>query len=188
MKTKGFLITAFSGMVALVIWGMIFWGFLADPAGVFHKLPDEKAITKALVDSNTPTGTYFMPWPRNTPETFKAFVEQHKTGPFYKLSFVREGVNPDSPGKIAIGCLHYFTVSAMATYLIILLGPASFRKRFTLIFLAGLLGSNFITIGDPIWFHMPWDYVKGVLIYEIISWLLLALIIAFVSDKQLIEK
>jgi hypothetical protein len=103
-------LAALAGMVALVLWGMLFWGLLAEPLGVFHQLPNDTAVTELLVAGDAPTGTYFMPWPRATPEQFAAFVAQHRAGPFYRLSYVREGVDPNSPGKLALGCLHYLAV------------------------------------------------------------------------------
>ena len=97
--------------VVLIAWGMVFWGLLADPLGVFHELPDADAVTSALVDAKTPTGTYFMPWPRDDAESFEQFVAQHRSGPFYRLNYLREGVDPNSPGKLLVGSLHYVTVA-----------------------------------------------------------------------------
>ncbi len=172
------LIAAIAGMVALVVWGMIFWGLLADPLGVFHKIPNDAAVTATLLQGELATGTYFMPWPRNTPEAFESFVAQHKSGPFFRLSYVREGVDPNSPGKLLIGCLHYLIVAAIAVGLTMVSGSSSFGRRFAVVFGGGLLGSIFITAGDPIWFHLPWDYTRAVLLYELISWLLLGAIVA----------
>ncbi len=171
------------GMVVLVAWGMVFWGFLAAPFGVFHKLPDDRAVTAELQKRGTATGTYFMPWPRATSEEFSAFEAQHKAGPFYRLSFVKEGVNPSSPSKLLIGTLHYFTVAVLATALVWLARTRSFGRAWAIVFLGGLLGSNLITIGDPVWFHLPWDYAKGVLFYEMVAWFLLGLAVAAVCPK-----
>jgi hypothetical protein len=51
-------------------------------------------------------------------------------------------------------------------------------RRFSLVLLAGLIGSVFITVGDPIWFHLPWDYARAVLLYEVVSWILLGSVVA----------
>jgi hypothetical protein len=171
------LLATIVGTVVLVAWGMLFWGMLAPRLGVFHALPDAPGVTATLVGTGTTTGTYFMPWPRDTPEAFARFVRQHETGPFYRLSYVTEGVDPNSPGKLMVGTLHYVTVAAIAVGLSGLAGPQR-RRRFAVVVLAGLLGSDFITVGDPIWFHMPWDYVRGVLVYEIVSWILLGAVTA----------
>src|SRR5207237_4437612 len=100
--------------VALVAWGMLFWGLLAPRLGVFHALPNAASVTATLLEGGATSGTYFMPWPRDTPEAFARFVHQHETGPFYRLSYVREGVNPNSPAKLLLGTLHYATVAAIA--------------------------------------------------------------------------
>lgn len=178
------IVTPVCGMVVLVAWGMVFWGFLAAPVGVFHKLPNDRAVTAELENSGTISGTYFMPWPRATAAEFAAFEAQHRAGPFYRLSFVKEGVNPSSPSKLLIGTLHYFTVAALATALVWLARPSTFGRALAVVFLGGLLGSNLITIGDPVWFHLPWDCARGVLIYEVVAWLLLGLAVATVCPKH----
>lgn len=168
------LLAAVAGMIVLVGWGMVFWGFLAEPLEVFHQLPNAPTVTSALVNGGTPTGTYFMPWPRSTPAQFERFVAQHKAGPFFRLSYVREGVDPNSPKKILLGCAQYLLVSFLAVVLLAIAEIASFNRRVGVLFLSGLMATAFITLGDPIWFHMPWDYTKGVLVYEIVSWFLLS--------------
>ena len=115
-----------------------------------------------------------MPWPRDTAETFEEFVEHHKRGSFYKLSYIREGVDPQSPGKLLLGSLHNASVALIAVLLLLAVGPSGYAKRAGVVFLDGMMGSNFIYVADPIWFHLPWDYTVGVLIYQAVSWALLA--------------
>lgn len=177
------MMAALAGMVGLVLWGMLFWGLLAEPLGVFHQLPNDTAVTELLVAGDAPTGTYFMPWPRSTPAQFAAFVAQHQTGPFYRLSYVREGVDPNSPGKLVLGCLHYLAVAAIAVGLVMVSRAPSFGRRFSLVLLGGLLGTLFITLGDPIWFHLPWDYTRGVVLFELVAWALLGGMVAWIAPR-----
>lgn len=176
MAGKTLLATA-AGAVTIVVWGMLFWGLLAPRLGIFHALPDSDAVTAALAAGGTRTGTYFMPWPRDTPESSERFRAQHRSGPFFRLSYVAEGVDPAGPSKLVLGALHYLTVAAMGVGMALLVGGPP-RRRFFAVLLAGLLGSNFITIGDPVWFHMPWDYARGVLLYQLVAWTLLATVLA----------
>lgn len=171
------LLAALAGTLVLIAWGMLFWGLLADPLGVFHALPDDASVTEVLEATGVPTGTYFMPWPRNTPETRARFQSQHESGPYYRLSYVKEGVDPASKLKLAIGTLHFFGVAALAVALAVLTG-GSFAARFGAVLLGGLLGTSFITVGDSIWFHMPMDYIRGALLYEAVAWILLGLVVA----------
>ena len=174
-------LAALAGAIVLIVWGMIFWGFLAPPLGVFHALPNATQVTAALTAGGASTGTYFMPWPRRTKEELRRFVAQHKSGPFYRVSYAREGVDPSSPGKILAGCALDLGVSAAAVALLAVAGARSSGRRFLIVLIAGLLGSAFITVGDPVWFHMPWDYVRGVLLYELVSWFLLAATLAWLA-------
>lgn len=176
-------VATMAATLVLVAWGMLFWGLLAPRLGVFHALPNDAATTSVLLEGGAATGTYFMPWPRDTPEAFKRFEEQHKRGPFYRLSYVREGVDPSSPSKLMVGTLHYVTVAFIAVLLATLVGPPRGRQLAAVV-LAGLLGSDFITAGDPIWFHMPWDYTRGVLVYELVAWILLGLTAAWLAPRR----
>ncbi len=164
--------------VASVGWGMVFWGVLADPLGMFHAIPNAAAVTELLEHNETPTGTYFFPWPRNTQESFEAFTRQHEQGPFYKLSYIREGVDPNSPRKLTIGCLQYASVAAMAVAMLWIIRSPSFPRRASAVFLGGMMGTNLISLGDPVWFHLPWDYALGSLLYETVAWLLVATVTA----------
>ena len=101
---RGALGTLASALV-LGLWGMVFWGWLAPDLGMFQVLPNAVEVTKSWREIDLQTGTYFVPWPRDTEETFEKFVEHHKRGSFYKLSYIREGVDPQSPGKLLLGSL-----------------------------------------------------------------------------------
>jgi len=82
-----------------------------------------------------------------------------------------------------VGTLHYATVALIAVLLATLVGPPRGRQLAAVV-LAGLLGSDFITVGDPIWFHMPWDYTRGVLVYELVAWILLGLTAAWLAPRR----
>jgi hypothetical protein len=174
------LLAAIASTVVLVIWGMIFWAWVYEPFGIFKELPNEAEVVETLTSNGVETGTYFFPWPRNTPETFAEFVQQHKSGPFFQLNYIKEGVDPAAPGKILGGVLHYLLVSVIAVaWLRVAMTPAiSFSRKFSLVFLAGLMGTTFIRLSDPIWFHLPWPYTLGNAVYEIVAWFLMGAVLA----------
>jgi hypothetical protein len=105
MSIRRLLAVTTGTTVLLVLWGMLFWAIVAPRIGVFQQLPEQEQVTALLLKANVQTGTYFMPWPRDTPETFEKFVAQHRTGPFYRLSYVREGADPQSASKMLQGML-----------------------------------------------------------------------------------
>lgn len=182
MKTFGFntWLAGIGSTFALVVWGMIFWGWVHELFGIFNKLPGDTEVVELLIANGTTTGTYFFPWPRNTPETFADFVQQHKTGPFLQLSYIKEGVDPQAPTKILRGVFQYFVVSMIAVALLRLTMTASssFWRKFSVVFLAGLMGTIFTRLSDPIWFHLPWPHTIGNAVYETVSWLLMGAVIA----------
>ncbi|MDN5212236.1 hypothetical protein QQ020_09245 [Fulvivirgaceae bacterium BMA12] len=179
---KKHILAALASAAVLMIWGMIFWQFIYEPLKIYNTIPNADKVAELLQQSGTVTGTYFYPWPRNTDETFQQFVTKHKEGPFFKLSYIRQGVDPQSPQKMIGGILHLFVVSFLAGLIIRLIGHGSidFKRKALIIFLAGSIGTVFIQIGDPVWFHLPWDYSLGILVYELISWLILGVITAWI--------
>lgn len=164
------------GTLALIGWGMLFFLFIAGPIGMFHALPGSKYVTDQLVGDKTATGTYFVPWPRSTEAEQRNFVDSHKAGGFYRLSYVAEGVDPGSTEKMLWGAGHLATVALLAVMLLAIVQAPNFLMRAVAVVLAGGMGTVLITVGDPIWFHLPWDYCVGAAVYQGVSWLLLGLI------------
>lgn len=158
---------------------MLFWGLLAEAADTFRALPNADAVGAAL--QGTPTGTYFLPWPRSTPAQFDAFVAAHQRGGFFELHDVAEGVDPNSPGKLLLGTLHHAVVAALAALLVHVAAPPTATRAATLVFVAGSLGTIFITLGDPIWFHLPWHHAAARTAYELGAWAVLAAVAAWAN-------
>lgn len=166
------------GTALLVAWGMLFWAVLYKPLGVFDPLtPGVKAAATALKAAETPTGTYFVPWPRDTAQTRAAFVAGHKAGHFFKLSYIAEGHDPESPGKLLGGTAHNaFAVMLAALVLILARGGALSRgRRFALVLTAGLMGTWLGPLGDPVWFHLPTHHALCLALYDAVAWALVGL-------------
>ena len=169
------------GALVLLVWGMLFWGVLYEPAAVFKPDVVDEEIVHALEQSGIATGTYFHPWPRNTPEARQSWVTRHAAGPFFRLSYVREGVDPQSPAKLLRGVGHNLAIALLATWLVVFTQAAAttFGKRVLLVFVAGSMGTLMTLAGDVVWFHMPADYAVGAAVYELGCWLLLGLVLAW---------
>ena len=188
---KKVILAALASTAVLLIWGITYWQIIYELLKIYNTSPDAEKVAELLQESGTATGTYFYPWPRNTDETFQQFVTKHAHGPFFKLSYIREGVNPQTPKKMIGGILHYLSVTFLAALIIHLIGPdkIGFRKKVLILFLAGSIGTIFIQLGDPIWFHLPWDYSLGILVYELVSWLIIGIMTALImkgdADKNL---
>lgn len=189
---KKVILAALASTGVLLIWGITYWQIIYEPIKIYNTIPDAEKVAQLLQESGTTTGTYFYPWPRNTDATFRQFITKHTHGPFFKLSYVREGVNPQTPQKMIGGILHYLLVTFLAAIIILLVDPdkVSFRKKVLILFLAGSIGTIFIQLGDPIWFHLPWDYSLGILVYELVSWLIIGIMTALImkraTDKNIV--
>jgi hypothetical protein len=176
MTLSRFLGAVAAGTAALLVWGMVFWGAISPAAGMFRALPAEADVTRAL--GALPTGTYFVPWPMNTPETRRAFRDRHVAGGFYQLSFVREGADPQSGRKLLAGVLHHALAAALGALLLAAARPPTSARRFLVVVLAGSMAMVFATLGVPVWFHLPWGHALGRAAYELAAWALLGAVLA----------
>jgi hypothetical protein len=188
IRPTGWLVAPIAGAAALTIWGMLFWGVLYDPLQVFHdKSPAIEEAAGVLAQADTPTGTYFHPWPRDTAPAMEAWLAQHRAGPFFKLSYVAEGIDPQSPGKMLRGIGLYILIGFIATALLAIarLAPQARLRSAAAVFLGGVMGTLMIQVGDPVWFHLPWDYVAGNLVFELVAWAMLGAAVAWGRDPVL---
>lgn len=175
------LIPPLAGALALTVWGMLFWGVLYEPLHLFDDLtPGVDQAAASLEAADTQTGTYFVPWPRNTPEAMNGWLARHRVGPFFKLSYIREGADPQSVPKLMRGVGLYVVVAAIAMGLLRLSAhsPERWLRGSLVVFLAGVMGSVLIQIGDPVWFHLPWPHALGNLVFQLGAWLLLGAAVA----------
>ncbi len=164
---------------ALLLWGMLYWMFLFELTGVYAtSLAGGDAVAAALADAGAQTGTYFYP-PRHSPIPQETFVSAHASGPFFEVRYVDHGIDPQNPIKMLWGTLHHLLLVGMAAGILWLAAAPSAARRFGIVLLAGLLGTVFIQWGDPIWFHLPWDYALGITLYEGVGWVLVAGILAW---------
>ena len=180
MTLKSILVRTLVAAFLMLLWGMFFWGVLYDDVSVYRDHPDEtlQRVAAALTESNLESGAYFYPWPRDTKEAAESWLAAHRQGPFFELHFSRAGVDPQSPKKLVLGALQYAFVSLLGTMLALLSGTRGART-FVLILLAGVMGTIFIQITRPLWFHLPWHYSLAHASFEVVSWALLAASIAF---------
>ena len=178
-QVKRVFLATSANTVALLLWGLIYWGVLYEPLNVFNDLPNQQSVAQLLQDNQTPTGTYFYPWPRNSTAAMADWLKNHIEGPIFRLSYVEVGVNPQSPVKLIIGGIHYFVVSLIGCWLLTLTGYSlnTFGKRLLAVFLAGSLGTLYIQLSDAIWLHLPWWHTLSQVLYDLVSWLIMGTIL-----------
>lgn len=99
------------------------------------------------------------------------------------MSYIREGVDPNSPRKLTIGSLHHAIVALFAVVLLMLSGAGRFWGRACLVFVGGMMGTVFITSPTHYGFTCP-DYATGAVIYESVSWALLAVVTASICRPR----
>jgi hypothetical protein len=54
----------------------------------------------------------------------------------------------------------------------------SYGSRASFVVLAGLAGAFFAHLGNPIWFHQPWNYHVLKTVYDVTCWTVAGLVLA----------
>lgn len=172
----------------LLVWGMAFWGVLYEPAAVYTDVDPAVAtmLAEQLADSTLESGAYFIPWPRTAAHA-DTWLANHRSGPFFELHFSREGVDPQSAEKFLLGSVQYLVVAALAAALLLLAGPLSSGRRFALVACAGLMGTTFIQLSRPIWFHLPWHYSLAHASFELGATLVLASTLTLINRSSAVS-
>ena len=86
-----------------------------------------------------------------------------------------------SPRNLMVGVVHHATVALLAGLLAWIVRDKSYVLRALTVFVAGLLGTSFVSLANPIWFRLPGSPARGLLVYEGVAWLLLALLVSGIA-------
>jgi hypothetical protein len=184
---KKLLLGAFLVAIVLMVWGFIFWTFLASPFLVFSGVSNEAAVIEALDQNIAQTGVYLYPFPDMSGDSStETFVAQHQAGPIVQIIFRKEGLNPMSPSVFVGGFIHFF-VSALILGVLLLLalpGLSSYGRRLLFVVVAGLFAAILVNLSEPIWYYHPWGYHLYYAAFTLTSSLFAGLVLAWIIKPQ----
>jgi hypothetical protein len=184
--------------VLQMAWGFTFW--MATPIPLEHMvktLPAEQEgqIVKALGDADVESGHYFYPFPDKeamsgkNEEAMKAFQKKHAAGPLVEIVYRKDGLDPRAEGLTYVyGFGHCVGTALLAGFLLLLASPAlrSYARRVLFVALLGVFAAITITLANPIWYHHPWKFSLISAGFEVVAWLLSAVVLgAFVRPPKL---
>ncbi len=153
--------------VVLFFFGFVWWGVLMPsvrPAEVIADADFVNAMSASLPES----GVYFYPDyanPSEEPIEPWAIVYFNKTAPAMGL-------------MMGMGFGHMFLAALLASCGVSCLAEKSFARRFAMVCFLGLFVALWADIGNMIWWRHPIGWTVFHFSYDVLSWVIAALVIA----------
>ncbi len=176
---KRILIGSLLSAVALFLWGFVYWNVLPFRNSIYQSVPTEASVLPQLSAAIPHSGVYLLPNVANTPNEAE-LNKLYSAGPIAEIIFLKHGAEPFSPYMFVHGFLHMFIAAFLMGILLSLALPAlaTYMDRVKAVVIAGLAGSFFAHLGDPIWFHHPWNMHILHFVYDLTCWILVGLILS----------
>jgi len=170
--------------VAMFFWGFLYWAVFPFPFQIMHAVPNEPALAKALAEALPGSGVYILPHPQGVSEG--EFMKRHQAGPLAQILVEKRGANPMQGSIFFWGFVHMLASAFVLALVLRAAAPATatFGARFQIAALAGLAGALYSNLGKPIWWHQTWDFHLMYFAFDLGSWLLAALALAFFVRRE----
>jgi hypothetical protein len=175
------------GGVAMFAWEYFSWTALPLGSVGLRKLPNETAVLEALQqDIAENSGIYLFPglWLEANPPQ-KDFVEKVARYPSGILVY-------NAAGSRALAISHWLLVNfltdlAEAFLTVFLLSQTrlrTFGARLGFVLLAGVMAAIGTNLGYWNWYGFPWSYTLPTMFIEVVGFLWIGLVAAFVLKKE----
>lgn len=172
------LLAAAIAATVVFVWGFLYWAVLPLGESAVRGAPNGAALQQSLDQLLPESGSYVVPF-SDTPESDTAYHKAHSQGPLALVHFRKAGAEPMAPGVMLRGWIHGFvSMLVMALVLVLSVSAQGFAARFVVAFGAGVAGSVFSRLGEPVWWYQPWSYASTQFLYELVAWLLGAIVLA----------
>ena len=174
------------GGIVMFIWIHISWTVLPLGSIGLSKLPNETAVLDALQKNIAEnSGIYIFPglWLENPPH--QDFVEKVTRYPSGILMY-------NAAGSRSIVTSHWLWVEFftdlgqgfLAVFLLSRTRLTTFSARLTFVLLVGILTASATNVGYWNWYGFPWSYTFACIFTQLLGFLWIGLIAAFVLKKQ----
>lgn len=142
--------------IVLLGFGAAFWTCPIPYAYVEKPSSSNEALGSALREHLPNDGIYLVPGLQTDPSS--AQVKAH-AGPVATIHYRRDGIEPRSTESLGVGFLHGWVTTLLLGVLLQVARPPRFGQRVTLVTIAGLAMTNYIVIGNGIYWFQPWPWL-----------------------------
>jgi hypothetical protein len=177
------LLAGIVGGVLLFVWGFLSWVILPIHKTSTHRLPNEETVVAVLRLTVPEKGVYLFPSmteSRSLSNPDKQWEEKYRQGPIGMIFFDPHGMAPFMPLQMINGLIIGMISSALVAWFLAR-STAFTASYFTRVAYCGMFGVFLVVGGNLLmwnWFNEPNDWVFGLIIDNIIGWVLAGLAIA----------
>ena len=169
--------------VAMFLWGFVYWGLgLVDPFA-HMTAENETAIATALTANLPADGVYFVPESKSSTEA--EWQQRMLKGPVATISF-KAGGTPTMQQTMAAGFVHMLGTAFFLALLLQAVQPAAhtYADRLKIVVIAGAIAAFAADMGEPIWWHLPWDRAIKLALYDLGSFVIAGVVLAYFVTRQ----
>lgn len=184
---KRVLVGSFAAAVVLFIWGCAAWMFLPTYTN-FKDITDEDAVVRTLGESLPEKGVYYFPrHPGGRPDALADWNQRVSSGPTGIIVYNPTGHGAIGPRKFLIAFLVHWAAALCVAYVLseTLAGKPTFRRRWRIAALTGVVVSLAAYLPDWIWYGFPGRYIRNLMTDMILGWVMAGFILAyFIKTRQ----
>ena len=175
-------LAALAAAFILFFWGWFWFGLSPLARQALQSLPESaQPSVAALAASGLPTGTYIAPaYDDSTPEAIAQATAAYAAGPVAVIHYRNGGVSFMDPVVMLTGLAHFFVTALLIGWLSVISGTPlpSFRARWLVVAVSGILIGFGGRFSEPIWYSMPWGFFLYYAAFDISGWSLAGLAMA----------
>jgi hypothetical protein len=181
------LLAGLLGGIAMFIWVYISWTVLPLGSIGLRKLPNETAVLDALQKNIAEnSGIYLFPglWLEPNPPD-KDFAEKMARAPSGILMYNAAGSRSIAMSRwLLVDFLTALAQALLAVFLLSRTRLTTFGARLTFVLLVGMLAASATNVGYWNWYGFPWSYTLALIFTQVVGYLWIGLVAAFVLKKQ----
>jgi hypothetical protein len=184
------LIAGLVGGIVMFVWGAVSHTVLGVGESAFKPVPNEVSVVSNLKANIPEAGMYVLPGidmtrPQSAEEEAE-WAAKYKEGPNAIIIYHPTGVTPLSPQQLGIELLSNILAAVILALLFTWMVP-SFAKRVAFAALFGLAAWMSIDVSYWNWYRFPGEFVSGELIEQVVGWLLVGLVMAFIVRSKPVD-
>lgn len=175
-------LAALAAAFILFFWGFFWFGLSPMARQVLQSLPEAaQPGIAAFVAAGLPSGTYMSPaYDDSTPEATARTAAAYAAGPVAVIHYRNAGADFMDPAVMGAGLLHFFVAALIVGWLSVISGAPlpTFRARWLVVAVSGILIGFAGRFSEPIWYSTPWGFFLYYAAFDASGWSLAGLAMA----------